>query len=591
MQAASRQDPGPSRASGTGARRIVRGLALGALLGACLVSCAALDSDWHLAPIYSSQHRFDGGHTTEFAGGAVLFEDPPTVAAPAAGAKDASGKLLEPGEPRVRTARLINGELDERFGRKSRALRPLVAERWHADGDRTFEWLPPLGRTTWRGEELSSYFFPVYSARLTPENTKGRTFQMIVLPGFLWTQEADGTNHAAWLPFYGDLRDFLTFTRIQFVLFPLYLRTERAGNRTDSLLFPVLGYTRPLPEEEVTDPIAQLERRESHGWRIWPLYGHSRRENSYDRRFALWPILHWQDNHLERPEENHEKLRGVWPLFTSTHMGTYEGYTFLWPFFGWGRDPRGGFWALDAPWPLVRFQRGGANTGDVSRSRVWPLFSHMRGDNLEAWSVIWPFVQWRTESYVQSTRDSRYLLPFWRARHSVATASHRGGAAEGETLSRWRKLWPLWSEELEPGRHGLRRTTTLLPLNPLFEADFIDFHWAWAWQLYREVEDGPIKRERAWLGLWTRERNAAEDRRSLSGLWSKRVVDGPGGSYRETSLLFGLLRWRSSDADDDSGMLRPAFPGPGWPALEQPKPAPKPLSTPMVFPLAPEVEA
>jgi hypothetical protein len=33
---------------------------------------------------------------------------------------------------------------------------------------------------------------------------------------------------------------------------------------------------------------------------------------------------------------------------------------------------------------------------------------------------------------------------------------------------------------------------------------------------------------------------------------------------RETSLLFGLLRWRSRGSDSLEWML-PALPGPGWP--------------------------
>jgi hypothetical protein len=38
---------------------------------------------------------------------------------------------------------------------------------------------------------------------------------------------------------------------------------------------------------------------------------------------------------------------------------------------------------------------------------------------------------------------------------------------------------------------------------------------------------------------------------------------------RETSLLFGLVRWRVT-ADEGFAMLRPAFPGPGWARPAQP---------------------
>ena len=32
--------------------------------------------------------------------------------------------------------------------------------------------------------------------------------------------------------------------------------------------------------------------------RIWPFYGHDVRDGEFDRRFALWPFVHWR---TERP--------------------------------------------------------------------------------------------------------------------------------------------------------------------------------------------------------------------------------------------------------------------------------------------------
>lgn len=503
---------------------------LAAAVMASLVSCAGLDADWHVAPLFTRMHRADGGHTTEALGGMYLAEDPPA---------DYAGK-------------------DEETGRTVRALRPFFSTVDHVNGDRTVEWLVPLGKTTYKGDEVTSRFFPFYTARITPADSKGRTFSALFLPGVFWTQDEHGENDFAVLPFYGELEDFLTFTRLKFVLFPLYLQTERAGNRTDNVLFPFFSWTRPLAEEPVAEGAEPpLEERAIHGWRVWPLFGHVEREESYDRTFVLWPVFNVQHNNIERGA-NSTKQWSVFPLFTSTRMGSYRGYTVLWPFFGWATDPRGDFWSLDAPWPLVRFQRGGANTGDVSRSRVWPFFSHMRGDGIEMHSVAWPLVQWSHQDYNGFDKDAAYVLPFWRS----WTSHYDSGPRVGETMASWRKLWPLWSEHVDKQR----RTTTLLPLNPLWRSEWIDFHWGWLYELYRATENGPVRRERSWLGLWWRERNAAEDRRSFAGLWSRRDVEYGSEAYSETSLLFGLIRWHSGD---ESGLLAPAFPGPGWPALER----------------------
>lgn len=486
-----------------------------------LGSCASPSSDWHLAPFATHMNAFDGGTTTEFAGGAALIKNP------------------GPGG-----------------GKKIRALRPLISETWNEDGTRDLDWLPPLGRTSWREDELVSYFFPIYTARSTPSSDR-RRFMMLVLPGFLYTEEADGSDHVAWFPLYGDIRDFLTFDRIHFIAFPLYMRTERENNDTDHVLFPFLSWTRPKMGLD-GNPIGDME-----GWRVWPLYGQIKREDSYDKRFALWPIVSLQTNHLERPEENHEHIRSVFPLFTQTSVGTYEGFTFLWPFFGYATDPRADFFQLDAPWPLVRIQRGGKNTAGTERTRFWPFYSYLNADLKESTSVLWPIATWSHEDYVGHDRDSLSILPFWRSWNEYIDR----GPREGEVTNSWKKMWPLWSQETI----GPKTITTLTPLSPIMKSDLVDFHWGWIWQLYKGVEDGPNRTERGWMGLWWREKNAVEDRKSLSGLWSKRIVRHDEVDFTETSLLFGLIRWRSSDDEvSKSGLMMPAFPGPGWPTMKLP---------------------
>ena len=73
-------------------------------------------------------------------------------------------------------------------------------------------------------------------------------------------------------------------------------------------------------------------------------------------------------------------------------------------------------------------------------------------------------------------------------------------------------------------------------------------------------------------GLYRREKGRGEDRRSIAGLWAKRRYREDGRTVRETSLLFGLLRWRVTSGEGFD-MLPPALPGPGWPEQEEPSEA------------------
>jgi hypothetical protein len=87
--------------------------------------------------------------------------------------------------------------------------------------------------------------------------------------------------------------------------------------------------------------------------------------------------------------------------------------------------------------------------------------------------------------------------------------------------------------------------------------------YAWMWELWHHRRDHDIVEERSWLGLWRREKDEVEDRRNLSVLWARRSFDEQGVRVAETSLLFGLLRWR--EAPEGLEWLAPAMPGPGWP--------------------------
>ena len=96
----------------------------------------------------------------------------------------------------------------------------------------------------------------------------------------------------------------------------------------------------------------------------------------------------------------------------------------------------------------------------------------------------------------------------------------------------------------------------------------MDDHYAWIYELFAVETEGSVRRERAWGNLWHREVDEFEDREYLMGLWSRRRYGDPGARTSETSLLFGLLRWRSAP-NEGIDWLSPAFPGPGWPARQK----------------------
>jgi hypothetical protein len=225
----------------------------------------------------------------------------------------------------------------------------------------------------------------------------------------------------------------------------------------------------------------------------------------------------------------------------------------LWPFFGYASDPATGFEAWDGPWPLVRVQRPGSNEEAAYRSRVWPFYSYFEAEGLTSVDFLWPFGNVRVEEYEEARKKNTRFIPFWQNWVKVST--------EDGVITAYQKLWPLYKAE----REGERRSLAFPALNPLWRTPNFDDHWAWIWELWRVDVDGQARRERTWLGLWRREKDADEDRRSLVGVWANRRYSFEGDTVSETSLLFGLVRWRRR-ADHGLELLPPSLPGPGWPS-------------------------
>jgi hypothetical protein len=338
-----------------------------------------------------------------------------------------------------------------------------------------------------------------------------------------------------------------------FVLWPLYMEVRRGEITTRHVLFPFFAWT----EGEGAD-----------NWHVWPVIGRNQRDGSYDRWFFLWPFFQYHRDNLKAPPYLQSTKWWVWPLVGRHVQGSYQATSVLWPFFGYSSDSRSKYWAIDAPWFLVRIQRPG-ESGLATITRLRPFYSSFEDERLTSKWYLWPVANRRTERYADGTREALHVIPFWQR----YTRSYDSGR-EFE----YEKLWPLYKRERLDGLQQI----AFPALIPFWRTPHVDRMYSWMWELYTVQRGEGVVRQRSILGLWRRERDEDEDRRYLAGLWSHRRYTWRGEPVSETSLLFGLIRWRSGP-EETSGLMAPAFPGPGWPlervpssASLEPGPAPRP---------------
>lgn len=495
--------------SGAGAlssRRRTGTAQLAALLATALsASCASFSDDLHLAPFVSNVSTAGGGREAEALAGAIRVARP------------------RPFDPA-----------------NSWEVHPLICHDELGDGEALTRFLTPFGTRVQRGDEVVLQLAPLVRHQDDHDENglpRRRTF---ALPGLFWYEDASRRVARAFFPFGGVIERYATYDRITFALFPLYMRTERSGGTFHHFLWPIFSYGR--------NGKGELD------WHVWPLYGVARPGHA-ESGFFLWPFFLWARERPYLAPQMQPRRWMFWPFYGVSRVGTLTSRVALWPFFGFAHDPKSGFWSWDGPWPLVRIQRPGTSDDVAYRTRVWPFYSYFRGDGLESTWAPWPFYNRRSERYADGVRRGTYIIPFWQ---QWAEYDERGG----ERAS-WQKMWPLY-QHYEAGETARTGFPTLLPTWRLPD---IDEHYAWLWELYTREQDGARVRERSWGGLWRRESDEREVREYVAGLWSRRKYRDGVATVRETSLLFGLLRWRTSTRARGFELLRPALPGPGWPAM------------------------
>ena len=431
-------------------------------------------------------------------------------------------------------------------------LRPLWRRIADAEGTRSeHEFLVPLGEARFDAEEDSIRFLPLFHYRQRLEHGKkgqwDRDWHVLAL---LWGGSSwDGENYFAFFPFGGTVIDFLTYDRITFALFPLFLQTERHGKVTGThFLWPFVGWG------------GGDEEGEPSWWRVLPFYGQSIHPGKYESYTALFPFFHWGRERLDKPHPYDSFM--FWPLFGWKSGGAFFSWTVLWPFFRHGhkvdneasKGESGEFTYWDFPWPIFRYKHD--TWSDDFKKQFWimPFYGSSQTPKQDSEVVLYPFY-WNRH-YWNKVSDHRVqrLLPFWlNARTRYKKVDEQGtldpllpDSAYEKEEDRHVHLWPLVNHKSR--RDGRYKTSALdpWPYDGYF-AKGIREAWDWSWTLFEiRGDEAGNWRTRSFLDLWT-SRNFAGRRYQCSVPWLFNYVEE--GDGRSTLRLFQFLpiRWGGSE--------------------------------------------
>lgn len=343
-------------------------------------------------------------------------------------------------------------------------------------------------------------------------------------------------NYTAVWPIFGHLDRRLYYSGIDFVLWPIYVKTKREAS---------VGRT---PEDEFISPFFRWreERRVDvttynvlapffhyrtgpgmTGWQAWPLFhweqksvgartnswGEAQVVPGYTHLHLFWPLFFYQDRRLGT--ENEEHFRACLPFFSGLRSPARDSTSYLWPIGLTLTDDRArGYHEVGAPWPFIVFARGEGKTTD----RVWPFYGRSFNNTLESRFILWPVFKYNAvKASAYERRRSRILWFLYS--HTVEEDKDR------DLFRRRVDLWPVFTHRRE--MDGSTRLQILALLEPwLPNIKSIERNYSPLWSLWRS-EHSPKASASSQSLLWNLYR-------------SERRED-----VKKCSLLFGLFQYQS----------------------------------------------
>lgn len=404
-------------------------------------------------------------------------------------------------------------------GRQTAGLRPLFMET-QAEGRTTKLLLYPL--FTWQQEAGYSYFsfFQLVNDRRVAESDGTATHGFDIWPFYFSRQTGDPTtSYRALFPLGGAIKNRFGSDRLEWVVFPLYFRTEKAGKITTNAPWPFLRF---------------IDGAGHRGFEFWPLFGHRGREGDYHKQFYLWPLFYKNSANLSQPQPDVQI--GALPFYSRESGPGYLSENYAWPFFGYThRTVPDKYDERRYLWPFLVQGRG--DTRFVNRWAPFYTNSVIKGTT-KTW-VLWPLIRderWQSDGLAHEKSQFFFFL-YWS--HTQRSLTNPAAAPAAK-----RHLWPLFSAWDNGAGH--RQLQVLSPLEVFFPNNTpVRELYSPLFAIYRLDRRGSA--ETHWSLLWNavswhREPECREFH--LGPLLSVRQL----GARRRIAFGAGLLSWRRDSA-------------------------------------------
>ncbi len=379
------------------------------------------------------------------------------------------------------------------------AARPLFHDWYQVEGDfNRREVLWPIWVNRSRGDSAYWRFLLNFGWNWDVNDPASR-YRLWILPFYFQGRDVNGEDYLAVFPIAGSIHEFFFWDKIDFALFPLYVRSQMQDIVAKTFIWPIFSKT--------TGP--RLKR-----FRVFPFYGYSEREGLGRKSFYLWPFLTTVHYTLPRSAG-----RGwiLFPLLGHLKLTDQETWWFIPPIFRYsiGEDQN----RIYGPWPF--FQK---EEGEVDKFYIFPIYGRKQHAGYNKQFFLWPLGQYESTKKDTGEKKKFHFIPFVYYFYENPSAPME---AESDGEASYVKIWPIFQNS---SKHEGQVTRFTFPdLNPM--------------------RGGPIERNYApyWhLFVHTKHYDAV-DTEILWGLY-RSAKRGEDYKYRS---LFPLFNYTRDNGDDE----------------------------------------
>lgn len=275
------------------------------------------------------------------------------------------------------------------------------------------------------------YFFNGEEKYNQKENSEG---EILLTPLLYWGYgSTDKEKFFSFFPFFGTIKDKISWSEIHFFLFPLYVSWQYKSYKAYSILWPFIMWGGD-----------NFKRKD---FRFLPFYSSKVHEGKYVHKTLLWPIFQWGSEDLDKRDPRHFFM--FFPLYAHkfSESGSMFSYSILYPFslIAWGKDVKRKSLDFRLFWFIIQYSK--SEDPWIRKYIFFPFYINYQFGSPKL-------------SYYQSTNfylillgnlrtdsallESNYLffIPFWYHHYRYYKQE------QIKTIS-W-KLWPIihyWQEE------------------------------------------------------------------------------------------------------------------------------------------------